>query len=56
MAIVTRTVRISKSWHVDVELEYGDTEESIRERALALHVDTDPSDSRLVTVLPAADS
>lgn len=47
----TMTVRITKSWHVKVPLEYGDSDSDIRKKALDIH---EPSDDQAdsVTVSP----
>lgn len=52
---ITKTVRIGKTWHVDIAPEYGDTDESIKTKALAAFDASAEPDATLVTLMPDAD-
>lgn len=47
-------VRITKTWHLDVEAEYGDTEQTIKAKALATLDEVEPDEHVQVNIVPAA--
>ncbi len=54
----TLTVRISKTWHCEVPVEYGDDDDTIRARALAMHRETDElqgHEALCVSILPTSE-
>lgn len=53
MAIIKR-IRICKTWHVDVTPEYGDTDASLKAKALEAFDASAKPDGVLVTLMPDA--
>jgi len=51
----TLTVRVIRTYHVDVQPEYGDTEDSIKEKGLIALTRTKPDDEQVVLLPEGAD-
>lgn len=54
MGQVTRTVRVTRTWNVEVAAEFGDTEASLKAKVAEKYLDDTPPDaeSRVLVLTP----